>query len=297
VDHPTARLSEEAMKHTTRLAASPTPSDPDLAAYELQVRSHLDGHWADWFDATRFDHGPDGTTTIRTAPIDHARLHGVLLRLFNFGGVVLRLEHLTDQPLDTPPPALTAPLSTVRLHLRPATPADADATWAYRRLPEVAEWLTELPADADAYRRDFADPARLAATVIVERDGVVVGDFMLLVHDAWAQAEIRDQARRRQAELGWTLDPAHTGHGYATEAAQALMDHCFTDLGIHRVTANCFDANTASVRLIERLGMRLEQHAVEESLHRLGRWLDTLQYALLDREWAGLTARTTTPPA
>lgn len=282
------------MNDTTHSAAAPTPSDPDLAAHELQVRSHLDSHWADWFDATRFDHGPDGTTTIRTAPIDHARLHGALLRLFNLGGVVLRLERLTlDQPVVS---SLARPLDTPRLHLRAATTADADTTWAYRRLPEVAEWLTELPADADAYRRDFTDPTRLAATVIVEREGVIVGDFMLLVHDAWAQAEVREQAHHAQAELGWTLDPAHTGHGYATEAAQALIDHSFTDLGIHRLTANCFAANTASVRLIERLGMRPEQHAVEESLHRSGRWLDTLQYALLDREWA-VPARTTAPSA
>lgn len=272
------------MNDATSPEVSPRPSHPDLAAYELQVQSHLDGHWADWFDATRFDHGTDGTTTIRTAPIDHARLHGALLRLFNLGGVVLRLEHLTQQRLDTPP-VLGSPLNTARLHLRAATPADAAATWSYRRLPEVAEWLTEFPADADAYRRTFADPSRLADTVVLERDGAIVGDFMLRVHDAWAQAEVRDQARCREAELGWTLDPAHTGHGYATEAARALIDHCFTDLETHRVTANCFAANASSVRLIERLGMRLEQHAVEESLHRSGRWLDTLQYALLDREW------------
>jgi GNAT superfamily N-acetyltransferase len=48
------------------------------------------------------------------------------------------------------------------------------------------------------------------------------------------------------------LDPAHTGHGYATQAVQELLRHCFQDLGVRRVTANCFLAHHASVSFIER---------------------------------------------
>lgn len=271
------------MNDTPCTTAGATPGDADLGTYELQVRTHLDPHWTDSFHASRFVHNPDGTTTIRTAPIDHARLHGVLVRLFNIGGALLQLERLAPGSAQS---SLATPLDTERLHLRPAVAADASATWAYRRLPEVAQWLTELPAHQGTYCRDFTDPGRLADTVIVEREGALVGDFMLRVDDSWAQAEVRKQAQGTHAELGWTLDPAHTGHGYATEAARALIDHCFTTLGIRRVSANCFAANTASVRLIARLGLRLEQHAVEESLHRSGAWLDTHQYALLEREWS-----------
>jgi RimJ/RimL family protein N-acetyltransferase len=36
---------------------------------------------------------------------------------------------------------------------------------------------------------------------------------------------------------------------------------------------------------MERLGMRREAHAVEESLHRSGHWLDTVTYAILATEW------------
>ena len=88
-----------------------------------------------------------------------------------------------------------------------------------------------------------------------------------------------------EAELGWTFDPAHTGHGFATEAVRELIRYCFQELGVRRVTASCFLANTRSRRLMERVGMRCEQHAVRESLHRSGRWLDTLGYALLREEW------------
>ena len=108
---------------------------------------------------------------------------------------------------------------------------------------------------------------------------------MLRREDAWAQPEVADRARGAQAELGWVLDPAHTGHGYATEAVRELLRHAVEDLGVHRVTANCFLDNDASWRLMERVGLRRETHAVRESLHRSGRWLDVVGYALLADEW------------
>ena len=53
------------------------------------------------------------------------------------------------------------------------------------------------------------------------------------------------------------------------------------------MTANCFAANEPSWRLMERLGMRREAHAVRDSLHRSGEWMDGLTYALLAEEWRG----------
>ncbi len=83
------------------------------------------------------------------------------------------------------------------------------------------------------------------------------------------------------------LDPAHTGHGYATEAVRELIRYGVEELGVRRVVASCFLDNTASWRLMERLGMRREVHAVRDALHRSGRWLDTVGYALLAEELVG----------
>jgi RimJ/RimL family protein N-acetyltransferase len=55
---------------------------------------------------------------------------------------------------------------------------------------------------------------------------------------------------------------------------------------VRRVTANCFLGNDTSWSLMERVGMRRELHAVCESLHRSGRWLDTVGYAILEEEWS-----------
>ena len=187
-------------------------------------------------------------------------------------------------------PALGRELRTERLVLRPATAADARATWEYRRLEAVNEWLTGAPADLEGFEAHFIEPERMSRTIIValtpELGGDLIGDLMLRVEDAWAQLEVQEQARGTQAELGWVLDPSYAGSGYATEAVRELMRYTFDELGIRRIVANCFSENEASWRLMERVGMRRELHARRDSLHRSGEWLDNLGYAILRDEWA-----------
>ncbi|WP_166389242.1 GNAT family N-acetyltransferase [Nocardioides ochotonae] len=191
-------------------------------------------------------------------------------------------------PLD----AVAWPVRTERLLLRPARVDDADATYRIRSLPEVAQWITSAPGEPASYAASFAEPERLARTLVVELAadggpgrGPVIGDLMLWVGDGWAQAEVAGAARASEAELGWVLDPAYAGRGLATEAVRALLETCFTTLGLRRVTAQCFADNTASWRLMERVGMRRESHAVRESLHRELGWLDSFGYAVLAEEW------------
>lgn len=248
--------------------------------YEVRVRGHLDDRLATWLGDLTITRNGEGTSTITASATDQARLHGLLAGLRDLGATLLSLR-----VVEVPTPILTKVVVTERLSLRPSTTEDAEATWQYRRLSEVGEWLTEIPRDLDAYRATYSNAGRLANTVVVELDGQVVGDFMLRVEDGWAQAEIADGARNTQAELGWVLDPRFAGRGYATEAVQALLRVCFEDLGVRRVVANCFLDNASSWRLMERVGMRKETHSVAESLHRNGQWLDTVSYALLKDEW------------
>jgi len=186
-----------------------------------------------------------------------------------------------SHPLDT----LRWPFRTERLLLRRGTRDDLDATWAFRRLPEVHDWLGAATATYGAYRERYLRERRLADMLIVELDGRVIGDLMLKVGDGWAQEEVADQAKGVQGELGWTFDPAFVGKGYATEAVRALIGLCFGPLGLRRLHADCFFDNEPSWRLMERLGMRRELHSVKDSLHRTKGWLDGLSYALLAEEW------------
>lgn len=180
--------------------------------------------------------------------------------------------------------AVAWPVRTPRLALRPATAEDAEATWGFRRLPEVSRWLTREAGSLEDYRDEFLTPRRLAKSAVIELGGHVIGDLMLDVQDAWGQAEVADRARGVQGELGWVLHPDHAGHGYATEAVRALLGIAFDGLGLRRVTASCFAANESSLRLMERVGMRREAYNVRDSLHRSGDWLDGMVYALLAEE-------------
>ncbi len=88
-----------------------------------------------------------------------------------------------------------------------------------------------------------------------------------------------------EGDMGWWLHPRKRGLGIATEAARALLDWCFADRRLHRVTSGCLVDNAESFRLMTRLGMRLETRSIES--RRLGEdWYDEIGCALLRREWA-----------
>jgi aminoglycoside 6'-N-acetyltransferase len=93
----------------------------------------------------------------------------------------------------------------------------------------------------------------------------------------------------RQASIGFTLAREHQGHGYATEAVRALLGELFrgglfTEIPLHRVTAECGADNLASQRVLERVGMRREAQLVENIFFK-GAWASTYNYAILRNEW------------
>lgn len=67
---------------------------------------------------------------------------------------------------------------------------------------------------------------------------------------------------RPEIELGYRLERAAWGQGYATEAARAVRDYAFQTLQISRLIALIDPANTASVRVAAKIGMRYEQEAL-----------------------------------
>ncbi|WP_435770296.1 GNAT family N-acetyltransferase [Nocardioides sp. SYSU DS0651] len=180
----------------------------------------------------------------------------------------------------------TVTLRTERLVLRPVRDEDLDRMLEYRNLPEVNRWLLHTEVTPETFRAAWhraaqdADDHSLAATL----DGLVIGVVSLHRRDGMGQPGMPE---RTEAEIGYTFDPAYGGRGYAVEAVTAMLTHAFDTLGVRRVTAGCYADNLASVRLLEKVGMRREQHGVGDSWHAELGWVDGYTYALLAEEWRG----------
>jgi len=178
------------------------------------------------------------------------------------------------------------PRRTERLELRPPTEADLDAVLAWRNAPEVTRWLLRTEVDPATYRESWrwgADDPLDHSAVAVTGDGSVVGTISLEVYDGMGQGA-DSPAAGSEGLLGYLLDPDHHGRGYATEMVRATLDLAFGDLGLRRVTAGCFADNVASWRVMEKAGMRREQHGVRDSWHAELGWADGFTYAVLSDE-------------
>jgi len=149
-------------------------------------------------------------------------------------------------------------LTTDRLLIRPFRMEDSAGLHARRNHPDVAryqDWV--LP-----FTRERAD--RLVAE-LVAMDGPTVGEWwMAIIADPDDTTVLGDVAVNltwdgRCAEIGYSLDRRHWGHGYASEAAGAVVDALFraSDV-VTRVEGRLHPDNPASAMVLERVGMRFE---------------------------------------
>ncbi|HEY1393827.1 MAG TPA: GNAT family N-acetyltransferase [Methylibium sp.] len=94
----------------------------------------------------------------------------------------------------------------------------------------------------------------------------------------------------RRAEVGYALGRDFWGRGYASEALQALIEHGFGTLGLHRLEAVIDPRNTASAKVLTRHGFRLEGQQRERWIESDGSFGDSGLYGLLRQEWTGPAA-------
>ncbi|MFC8016348.1 GNAT family N-acetyltransferase, partial [Streptomyces cinereoruber] len=175
-------------------------------------------------------------------------------------------------------------IETPRLRLRHFCSSDAAVFSAYRSDPSVAryqDWTAPVTIEAaTAIVKEFASsdptsPGWFQYAIELKSTGRLIGDVASRLHD-----------NRMQADLGYTLAPEHQGHGYATEAAQALLDDLFTR-GIRRVSAECDARNLRSAMLLQRLGFQLEGIRPQATWIK-EEWTDDLLFGLLADRWKGI---------
>lgn len=176
------------------------------------------------------------------------------------------------------------PIRTERLSLRPFSRGDVDAVHAYRRREDVARYLFDTTLSRDDCA--LAVQQRIGQVALAaEGDKIILGVELNSITALIGEVSlIWRSSEARQGEVGWIFDPGYHGHGYATEAANAMLDLAFGPGDMHRVAARCDVRNDASWRLMERLGMRREAHFREHAIFK-NTWDEEYIYALLWQEW------------
>lgn len=125
---------------------------------------------------------------------------------------------------------------------------------------------------------DYNDQKTLFWCICLKGDDTPVGAFTL-----WNM-----QLGSLMAELGYELHRDYWRKGIMFEALSVLVDWAFTGMGLNRIEACPIKENTPSVRLLEKLGFKLEG-TLRERIFFAGKFRDQLYYSMLRSEWNGFT--------
>lgn len=171
-------------------------------------------------------------------------------------------------------------LRTKRLVLRPVTMDDVADVLAYAADPEWSRYSHTAP---QPYTRADAE-TWVASSILADwktnpRFGVELEGRMI------GEVELRIDAESGVGELGYSVARAQWGKGITPEAVRALIDYGFAVLGLDKVFARADVRNTASVRVMEKLGMTYEGTLRAHRIVR-GERVDDVCYGLLPAEWS-----------
>jgi RimJ/RimL family protein N-acetyltransferase len=155
---------------------------------------------------------------------------------------------LETKRTEAPRPARSPVLKTRRLVLRAPRADDAQALAVLLNDRRIAENTARIPhpytlRDAEAFIAHVANGGETVFAITLP-DGRMVGNCGI------------GRLRADGPEIGYAIGVDHWGQGYATEAARALIDHAFNDLGFEELRAGARVSNPASRRVLEKCGFQ-----------------------------------------
>jgi len=177
-------------------------------------------------------------------------------------------------------------ITTERLLLRPFCEEDLslilrlysnEEILRYTPLPVMDEAAAKAHLDRILREWEKAVPGNMELAVISKETGEALGRCHIQFDEA-------DDA----AMIGWLLLESAWGKGYGTEAALALREYCFHQMGLHRIYALCHPDNARSRHVLEKCGLRLEAHFRQKCRYAKGgsvSWQDELVYAMLSTDF------------
>ncbi|MEN9603766.1 MAG: hypothetical protein RLZZ06_1033 [Actinomycetota bacterium] len=142
--------------------------------------------------------------------------------------------------------------------------------WDVRDRDFVVDWLTR----AATYNGIEEGQPGLLLAMVDKASGKVIGQI---------NSEMTDR-ENRTVDIGYVSSPNFRGRGFVHEALEAIITHLFTVEKVHRIIADIDIRNSASIKVVERLGFRREATFIENDYFK-GEWCSMHLYALLSREW------------
>lgn len=147
-------------------------------------------------------------------------------------------------------------INTNRLLLRAMSVKDAVDMYEYAGLPKVTEYLLWAPHDNLKYTKNYLKSVESSYKkgeffdwgIELIQTGKLIGTCGI------ANMDLPNST----AEIGYVINPAFWGKGYASEALKAVISYCFENLNFNRVEAKYLLGNNASRRVMEKCGMRFE---------------------------------------
>ncbi|MFQ5797831.1 MAG: GNAT family N-acetyltransferase [Bacteroidota bacterium] len=179
-------------------------------------------------------------------------------------------------------------ISTKRPLLHEFNDADWKAVLQYQADPAFLRcypWLHRSPGDLREFVCRFIEwsqerpRTKFQLAMILQSEKQLIGNCGLRM----------PSSDSKDGEFGCELNPRYWRHAFGMEAARAMLQFGFGKLQLHRIWAECAAENVAASRLAEKIGMQKERN-LREHKWTMGRWWDTLIYAILDHEWKANTS-------
>jgi ribosomal-protein-alanine N-acetyltransferase len=189
-----------------------------------------------------------------------------------------------------PRPGWPAELSAGPILLRPPRIRDGRA-WSEVRLRNES-YLAPWEPTSRVRWSDRSAPSAWAPMVSALRKGARSGAMLpfVIVYDGRlaGQLDVSNVVHGvlRSCTVGYWVDSAVGGRGIATTALALAIDHCFHSVGLHRVEVDIRPENAASLRVVEKLGLRREAY-YERFLDIAGGWRDHIGFAITVEELGG----------
>lgn len=143
--------------------------------------------------------------------------------------------------------------------------------WGPNSEEQTRDFVSKIIEDTTAEPR-----TRFAFAVTAVDNSKVIGT---------GEIKITDRINRR-GEIAYIINPHYWRNGYGTEVAKLLLQFGFNRLKLHRIYATCDPRNTASSKVLEKVGLKYEGR-MRESLFIRDGWRDSLLYGILEDEWNG----------